>query len=124
MVSDKVHDLLIKLIAIVIGIQGLFTFFGAFGADGVFGVLFTLLLGVVILATAVGIWRYRGWAFLLVSVVLLFGFLYYFVEFIRALDGQGSVSAALTMLILDIVFIGYFGRWSMERRFRPHLDHH
>jgi hypothetical protein len=79
---------------------------------------------VLILVVARGFKRRSGAAFLAVSIGLLLGWL---VELIRAIvlfeeGGFGAAKTTVMSWLFLTLLIGYLGRWSMERRFRPHLD--
>lgn len=118
----KTLDLVVKLVASALLLAGLLTFLAAFDASGMLGVLGRMVAGLFLGWTGAGLWRYRGWAYLVWSVMLLAGFFITEVEMILAVDrGEGWLAAAAPF-VLDVVLIGYFGRWAVERRFRPHLD--
>jgi len=121
---DKVHDVLLKLIAILVGIGALYVFVTGIGDGGVFGKVFVLFGALFLLATALGFARYRGWAFLVVSAGLLIGWMTAFVKMIVGFDrgGWDAGRGYLLTLVGIILLIAYLGRWKMERRFRPHLD--
>ena len=124
--SDRVHNLLLDLIAAVLGLGGLFVVAEALFLDEEtgFGVFRQLLVGILILAVARGFKQRKGWAFLAFSISLLVGWL---VELTRAIvafeeGGMAAAKAATLSWLLVTLLIAYLGRWSMERRFRPHLD--
>jgi hypothetical protein len=122
--SDRVHNLLLDLIAVVLGLGGLFVVAEAFGEESGFGIFRQLLIGILVLAVARGFKQRKGWAFLVFSIALLVGWL---VELTRAIvafeeGGMAAAKAATLSWLLVTLLIGYLGRWSMERRFRPHLD--
>jgi len=121
-VSDSIHNAIVKLLAILLGLYGLVHLVGGLDRAGAFSKMGAVLWGILVIVTAVGFFRMRGWAFLLVSVGLLGSFFATLVGFIMAVDrGEGVRSHALCF-VLTIALIGYLGRWNMERRFRPHLD--
>ena len=124
--SERAHNAFLNLISLGIGIYGLVLLGGAFGGDGgAFATLWGLLLAVLALLVAFGFKRRRGWAFLAVSTWLLFAWLVQLVRVIVVYDA-GEVSKGNAILISFVVInltIAYLGRWSMERRFRPHLEH-
>lgn len=126
--KDSTNDFLIKVIAAVIGLWTLAGMADRLAGDGgVFYKAFVLLGGLFFLLTAVQFAFYKGWAFLVVSVGLLVGFLATLVGFITAIDrGDGTALGEVRTLVAIVVLIGYLGRWSMERRFRPELEieHH
>lgn len=121
--SESTHNVVLKLLAAGILVLGLHLFIDGLDAGGVFGKLLLVALGIFVVFVAVGFWKRRGWAFLAVSVGLLAGFFIHLIGFIKTFDhdSHGHGVAAL-LLVLNIALIGYLGRWSMERRFRPHLD--
>lgn len=122
--SDKTHNVILKVLAVLIGLDGFVFMVAGLGDAGVFYTLFQLAFGAFWIFVAVGFWRYRGWAFLSVSVALLVAFMVYWVRLLIAFDrGEGIASTALT-LVLVMALIGYLGRYRMERRFRPQLDSH
>lgn len=120
--SDSTHNALVKILAILLGLWGLVEMVEGLDRSGAFGMIGAVVWGAVVIATAVGFFRMRGWAFLLVSVGLLASFFANLIGFILAVDrGEGAKDRALWFAV-TIVLIGYLGRWSMERRFRPHLE--
>jgi hypothetical protein len=125
-VSDRVHNVLLNLIALCIGIDALFTLGHAFFGDhGGFGTLWWFLVAIFLLLVAMGFKKRKGWAFLAVSTGLLVGWMTQLVRTIVVYDA-GEMSKGhgiLVSFIVITVLIGYLGRWPMERRFRPHLDH-
>jgi hypothetical protein len=125
-VSESIHNAILKLLALLLGLWGLVCLIEGLDRGGAFGKIWAVAVGLFVIWTAVGFWRRRGWAFLVVSVGLLLSFLSGVVTLIIAVDRGEGVRARAVALALTIVLIGYLGRWSIERRFRPHLDarHH
>ena len=124
---DESHNILILLFAVVLGVAAVVWMVGGvWNASGAFPVLGYLFLGLFNLATGVGFARRRGWAFLVVSVGLLLSWMSCFIMMIIAFDaGLPGVGVSFLFGILGtMALIAYFGRFSMERRFRPHLDIH
>ena len=124
--SERAHNAFLNLISFGIGIYGLMLLSDALGGDGgAFDTLVGLLYAVAMLLVAVGFHKRRGAAFLAFSAWLLVAWLTQFVRMIVAFDnGDASGGRAILYSFLLInVLIGYIGRWSMERRFRPHLEH-
>ncbi|MHC4937826.1 MAG: hypothetical protein ACYTHK_02515 [Planctomycetota bacterium] len=124
--SDRAHNRLLDLIAAFFLLGGLYVVVEALflGEESGWGIFRQLLIGILIIAVARGFKKRKGWAFLTLSVGLLVGWL---VELTRAIveftDGGWEAAKLPTFsLLLCTVLIGYLGRWSMERRFRPHLD--
>jgi len=119
------QNFFLKAIALLIAVQAFGTLVDAF-EDGVhvLRVFRNLVLAFVSFATAVGFARFRGWAFLLVSVWLLWSWFGSFVGMIVAFNAgySGLGKRLLVNLVLTMVFIGYIGRWKVERLFRPHLE--
>ncbi len=122
---SPLHDVVLKGIALLIALLCIPVLgWGLGGGAGVGRAFCGLLATFVLLATAVGFARFRGWAFVLASVGLLFG---WFVSFIRMITSfnAGDASAGkfwLAAWVGVMVLIGYLGRWKMERRFRPNLE--
>ena len=126
-VSERVHHSILNLISIGIGIYALTLLNEALSGDGgSFATLSWLLVGIFALAVAFGFKKRRGWAFLAVSVALLFGWVTQLVRVIVVYDAgeMGKGHGILLSFLLINVMIAYLGRWSMERRFRPHLADH
>jgi hypothetical protein len=123
-VKDTTHDIIIKVLAVLFGLGAIIRIANSFAGDGgVFSKAFWLLAGLFYLVTAIGFARYKGWAFLVISVSLLIGFLTRLVGFILAIDrGDGTAGGYAMSIVITVCLIGYLGRWSMERRFRPELD--
>jgi len=121
-VSDSFHNAAIKLLAILLGLWGLVQMVNGLDRSGAFGKITAVIWGILVIVTAVGFFRMRGWAFLLVSVGLLASFFVTLIEFLMAIDRGHDVKAHGLCFLATIALIGYLGRWSMERRFRPHLD--
>ncbi|MHC4972417.1 MAG: hypothetical protein ACYTG3_08795 [Planctomycetota bacterium] len=122
--SDKTHNAILKTLAVLIGLDGFIFMVAGLGDAGVFYTLFQLAFGAFWICVAVGFWRYRGWAFLSVSVALLVSFMVFWIRLLIAVDrGEGIGTTALTLVVV-IALIAYLGRYRMERRFRPHLDAH
>ena len=120
--SDKTHDVILKILAVLIGLDGFIFMVGGLGDAGVFYTLFQLAFGAFWIGVAVAFWKYRGWAFLVVSVTLLVAFLVYWIRLLVAFDNGTGIGQAAAALVITIALIGYLGRYRMERRFRPHLD--
>ena len=120
--SDAKHDILIKLIALGMGIGALIWTAEGLESGGAFAKTGTVAAGIFAICTAVGFARTRGWAFLVVSIGLLVGFLTTFVSWVVSFDtGEGTMVKLLKLLTV-IVLIAYLGRYDIERRFRPHLE--
>ena len=146
-----IHDLLVKVIGLGIFIAGLTFLAGGLSGEsheaaapieitastpaaaepqeddsgpGAFQKAFVVAAGLLILASAAGFVMYKGWAFILVSIGLLVGFLVTFIRFLLAFDhpDQPIVTAALPLLAC-IALIAFLGRWSVERHFRPNAGH-
>ena len=124
--SERAHNLILDLLSALLGLGGLYVLAEVllFGEESGFGILRQLLAGVLILAVARGFKRRSGTAFLAVSVGLLIGWLVELIRAIVLIEESGFAAAKTTVLswLLITLLIGYLGRWSMERRFRPHLD--
>ncbi len=115
-------DVLTKLLALFVGVKyGLIFLFSGTDA-GALGVLFHWAWGIFMIMVAVGFWKYRGWAFLVVSVGLLASWLLALIKLILTADRGESVWGAIISWVLVMVVIAIFGRWNVERKFRPHLD--
>jgi hypothetical protein len=123
-VSDKSHDVILKILAVLIGLKGFLFMVGGLGDAGVFYTLFQLALGAFGIGVAVSFWKYRGWAFLVVSVWLLLSFMVYWIRLLIAFDRGTGIGQNAAAFVVVIALIGYLGRYRMERRFRPHLDAH
>jgi len=126
LVSDRAHNLFLDLIAAGLGVGGVYVLADAilFEDAGGFATFRQIIVALIVLLVAVKFKKRRGSAFLAVSVGLLVGWM---VELIRAivLFEEGGFAAAKSTVISFLIvtlLIGYLGRWSMERRFRPHLD--
>jgi hypothetical protein len=123
-VSDKSHNVILKILAVLLGLDGFIFMVTGLGDAGVFYTLFQLAFGAFWICAAVGFWRYRGWAFLSVSVALLISFMVYWIRLLIAVDRGEGIGRMALMLVVVIALIAYLGRYRMERRFRPHLDAH
>jgi len=120
--SDSIHNAILKMLALLLGLWGLVELIEGLDRPGPFGKIGGVLWGALVILAAVGFFRMRGWGFLLVSVGLLGSFFANLVALLMAIDrGEGAKDRAF-WFVATIVLIGYLGRWSMERRFRPHLD--
>lgn len=122
--SDSIHNAIVKVLGILLALWGLVHMLDGIDHGGAFSKMGSVLWGILVIATAIGFFRMRGWAFLLVSVGLLGSFFANLVRFIEAVDRGEGVKDRAFWFVVTIVLIGYLGRWSMERRFRPHLDAH
>ena len=122
--SDSFHNAILKTLGILLGLWGLTRMLEGLDHSGAFGKIGAVLWGILVIVTAIGFFRMRGWAFLLVSVGLLGSFFTNLISFIEAVDRGVGVKDRAFWFVVTIVLIGYLGRWSMERRFRPHLDTH
>ena len=122
--NDRVHNFLLTLIGVGTGLYSLTLLGGAFSADvGGFAKLWSFLFALFVGAVAVGFIKRQGWAFLVFSVGLLGAWLYEMVLAIVAFSDEQPYATHAFCFLLTTFLIGYLGRWSMERRFRPHLDH-
>ncbi len=120
--SDSIHNAILKVLALLLGFWGLVELIEGLDQPGAFAKMGALLWGALVILAAVGFFRMRGWAFLLVSVGLLASFFTNLVALLIAIDrGEGARGRAF-WFVVTIVLIGYLGRWRMERRFRPHLE--
>lgn len=120
--NDSLHNAILKLLAILLGLWGLVHLIEGLDKAGAFGKIGAVVWGLLVIVTAIGFFRMRGWAFLLVSAGLLGAFFVTLIDMLVAMDrGEGAKGKAF-WFVLTVVLIGYLGRWSMERRFRPHLD--
>ena len=116
-------DAVNKLLAVVLFFLGLIYLVQGAGAEaGLFSILWHWAKSLFILATAIGFFKQRGWAFLVVSVGLLAGWFVSFIRFVLAFEGDQGVAGPLALVVVIMALIAWLGRWSMERRFRPHLD--
>jgi hypothetical protein len=116
-------DAINKLIAALLIVSSLFKLLsGAPEWAGAMTTLFYVALQVFWIATGIGFWRQRGWAFLVVSVGLLFSWFVGFVLVLLSMDRGLPIWGPLTQLLIVMALIGWLGRWDMEKRFRPHLD--
>ncbi|HEX5137967.1 MAG TPA: hypothetical protein VFY93_13410 [Planctomycetota bacterium] len=120
--SDSFHNALIKLLAILLGLWGFVRMIDGLDHAGAFGKITAVIWGILVVITAIGFFRMRGWAFLLVSVGLLGSFFVTLIGLLMAIDHGHDVKAHALCFLSTIALIGYLGRWSMERRFRPHLE--
>jgi len=130
--KNAVTDLLVKAVALLVFFLAFAPVTGSGWADaGVFGKGTRVLVCLVALASAIGFFTYQGWAFLVVSAGLLLGFFYTFIHYLLSWDvalkgGEDERTYWLLLWLGVIALIGFVGRWSTERHFRPHLDvdHH
>ena len=120
--NEAIHHLILKLLAVLLAVFGLWYLIDGLATGGAFARIWAVVAGLFVIWTAVGFWRLRGWAFLLVSVALLVAFPVCLVRLLVAVDTGEGVQGRALFLVATIVLIGYLGRWGMERRFRPHLD--
>jgi len=123
-VSNSIHNAILKILGVLLGFWGLVHLVEGLDRSGAFSKIGAVLWGILVIVTAVGFFRMRGWAFLLVSVGLLGSFFTNLIAFICAVDQGVHVKESAFWFLVTIVLIGYLGRWSMERRFRPHLETH
>ena len=125
-VSDRAHNTLLDLLAVGLGLGGIYVLADivVFGEESGFGFFRQFLVGLFVLAVARGFKRRKGWAFLVVSVGLLVGWMVQMIRAIVLFDVGGAELAEPTVISFIVItaLIAYLGRWSMERRFRPHLD--
>jgi len=124
-VSRAAQDIVVKIVTalvVVVAVMGLGDRLDA--KPGVFGTLWAVAVFLFLLVTAIGFWRYQGWAFVVVSLGLLWGWVTNFIAMVAAFaDGHGDVGRPHLFELAGItLIIALIGRWSMERRFRPHLD--
>lgn len=119
---DSIHNAILKVLAILLGLKGAADLIQGLDRPHAFSKMGAVLWGVLVITAAVGFFRMRGWAFLLVSVGLLGSFFVTLVGLIRAVDAGQGVKGHALCFVITIALIGYIGRWSIERRFRPHLD--
>ena len=122
-VSDRAHNALLDLIATGFLLYGLVLLGDVFAVSGAFATLWALIYALLILWAGVGFKKRKGGAFLFVSGWLLVMWLVQFVRAIVAFDRGESTTGLIVSFLLITFLIGYLGRWPMERRFRPHLEH-
>lgn len=118
-------DACVKVAGAAVAINGLVCLVGAFGGDHHWiATLWFLGLGLFQIPAGIGLMFWKSWAFLVFSMILLVRFLVTFITMLVAFQRGGGEAGWPQAILLGviIVLIGSFGRWSMERRFRPHLD--
>jgi len=118
------RNLVVKLVAVFAvwtGIVKLATLFDLKGWFLLFPGIVAVVAGLFYVVVGVGLWRYRGWAFLILSVMLLWQWFYSFVKMVVKFDSGGWPAGRpfLVAVLLTTLLIAIFGRWSMERHFRP-----
>lgn len=116
------HNAIAKALGLLIGLSGLVQLIEGLDRPGFWAKLFWIVWGALVIAAGIGFFRMRGWAFLMVSVGLLGNFFVSLVQMLMAIDRGEGVKGKAIWFLATLVLIGYLGRWSMERRFRPHLD--
>ncbi|MFZ0699989.1 MAG: hypothetical protein WAN74_07385 [Thermoplasmata archaeon] len=114
--DDSRLPLGVAILAILIGIFGFFVLISGlllllsvagvslgglavtsvFGATGIVAAIIVLIIGLVILGTAVGLWNQELWALVLAILVLLF---YAVIEFV------GSAWLSLVIVVLLLVYL-------------------
>lgn len=125
--SDRKHNFFLNIIAVGLGLDGLFLLQAALLDDlPGFAMVLYLFFSIITLAIARGFWKRKGWAFLLVSVQLLMSWMGGLIMTIVQMDhgGWGDASIYAYGFLGTNVLIAYLGRRSMEERFRPHLIVH
>ena len=118
----RMHNAIAKTLGILLGLWGLVVLVNGLDSQGFWAKLFSIVFGAFVVATAYGFFRMRGWAFLCVSVGLLGNFFISLVRLLMAIDRHEAVKENTFWFVATIVLIGYLGRWSVERHYRPHLD--
>jgi hypothetical protein len=116
------HNAIAKALGLLIGLSGLVQLIEGLDRPGLWAKIFWILWGALVIAAGIGFFRMRGWAFLMVSVGLLGNFFVSLVQLLMAIDRGEGVRGKAVWFAATLVLIGYLGRWSMERRFRPHLE--
>ena len=116
------HNAILKALGTLIGLSGLIQLIDGLDRPGLWAKLFWIVWGTLVIAAGIGFVRMRGWAFLMVSVGLLGNFFVTLIHLLMAIDRGEGVKGRAFWFVVTIVLIGYIGRWSMERRFRPHLE--
>jgi len=116
------RDAIVKLVAVVLILFGLSMMLDAFsGGHGFWGATGMVLLALLRLWIGVGLLRYRGWAFLLFSLLLIVRWFVMFTGMVVSFDGGGFSAGEpkLVWVLVITALIAIFSRWSMERHFRP-----
>ena len=119
------HDLIIKVVGVLCAIGGLVRLYDVFAGDDLLLMrVIWFCVSLLLIGSGIGLVRYRGWAYLVFSALLLLSWIPVFMMMIIGFStgDTGAGSAMAVQLVLIMAAIAYFGRWSMERRFRPHLD--
>ena len=123
---SPIQNGIVKLTGLVVAIDGLLNLIHAFQTElGWIAMLWFLVIGLLQIPAGLGLMAWKGAAFMIFSVLLLVRWLVAFVATIVAFEAGGSEAGMpqLITLLVIIAMIAYFGRWSMERRFRPHLEY-
>lgn len=123
---SPIQDALVKITGVVVAIDGLVNLFHAFGGEaGWIAARWFAIIGLLQIAAGVGLLFWKGWAFMTFSILLLVRWLVTFITMIVAFESGGAEAGRpqLILLLVIMALIACFGRWSMERRFRPHLDY-
>ena len=123
---SPIQDAIVKITSVVVAIDGLINLVHAFsGEPGWIAARWFAIIGLLQIAAGIGLMFWRGWAFMTFSILLLVRWLVTFISTIVAFESGGSEAGKpqLITLLVIMAMIAYFGRWSMERRFRSHLDY-
>ncbi len=124
---SSLNNTLVVVIGVVVVVLGLLRISDMFAMDAnVFYKAFILLYALVTIATGVGFIMKQGWAYTLLSVGVLCGFMVLSIQFVLAFDSPNkSILGAAVPLVLSMCVIAYLSNWNNERHFRPQTaDHH
>ena len=122
---SPVQNGIVKITGLVVAFDGLLNLFRAFETElGWMAMVWFLAIGLLQIPAGIGLMFWKGAAFMAFSWLLLVRWLVAFVVTIVAFESGGAAAGKpqLYTLLVITVMIGYFGRWTMERRFRPHLE--
>jgi hypothetical protein len=123
---SPIQNGLVKITGLVVAIDGLLNLIEAFNTElGWIAMLWFGAIGLLQIPAGLGLMAWKGAAFVVFSILLLVRWLVAFVATIVAFEAGGREAGMpqLITLLVIMAMIAYFGRWSMERRFRPNLDY-
>lgn len=115
------HQFLVRVIAALLMLEAFVRFADGVAGSGGWMFLYRLAWALFLFATAVGVWRFRGWAWFVTTFRALVHAFWGFVSMIVAIDAHQPVTPSLARMAIGAALLAYLAGYQREVLFRPHI---